>query len=97
MTAIHIDIDDASLPRSGTAFFDCRRARVRAKNDTGFTVISISGEIDASNVDDVSHHVFGEGVIIGMSGSGDKTEALVRFRDVGEKRLLLSWAPLKKL
>ncbi|MDD9371286.1 MAG: DNA helicase PcrA [Acidimicrobiales bacterium] len=47
--------------------------------------------------DDVSHNVFGEGVIIGMSGSGDKTEALVRFRDAGEKRLLLSWAPLKKL
>ena len=40
---------------------------------------------------------FGEGVILDMSGSGDKTEALVRFRDVGEKRLLLSWAPLTKL
>ncbi|HET8621617.1 MAG TPA: 3'-5' exonuclease, partial [Acidimicrobiales bacterium] len=47
--------------------------------------------------DDVRHNVFGEGVIIDMSGSGDKTEALVRFRDVGEKRLLLSWAPLTKL
>ena len=47
--------------------------------------------------DDVRHNVFGEGVIIEMSGSGDKTEALVRFRDAGEKRLLLSWAPLQKL
>jgi DNA helicase-2/ATP-dependent DNA helicase PcrA len=47
--------------------------------------------------DDVRHNVFGEGVILDMSGSGDKTEALVRFRDVGEKRLLLSWAPLEKL
>jgi DNA helicase-2/ATP-dependent DNA helicase PcrA len=47
--------------------------------------------------DDVRHNVFGEGVIIDMSGGGDKTEALVRFRDVGEKRLLLSWAPLEKL
>jgi DNA helicase II / ATP-dependent DNA helicase PcrA len=47
--------------------------------------------------DDVRHNVFGEGVILDMSGSGDKTEALVRFRDVGEKRLLLSWAPLSKL
>ncbi len=46
--------------------------------------------------DDVRHNVFGEGVILDMSGSGDKTEALVRFRDVGEKRLLLSWAPLEK-
>jgi DNA helicase-2/ATP-dependent DNA helicase PcrA len=47
--------------------------------------------------DDVRHNVFGEGVILDMSGSGDKTEALVRFRDRGEKRLLLSWAPLEKL
>ena len=48
--------------------------------------------------DDVRHNTFGEGVILDLSGSGDKTEALVRFRDdVGEKRLLLSWAPLEKL
>ncbi|MGH9112759.1 MAG: ATP-dependent DNA helicase PcrA, partial [Acidimicrobiales bacterium] len=47
--------------------------------------------------DDVRHKTFGEGVIIDMSGKGDKTEARVRFRDVGEKSLLLSWAPLEKL
>jgi DNA helicase-2/ATP-dependent DNA helicase PcrA len=47
--------------------------------------------------DDVRHKTFGEGVIIDMGGSGDKTEARVRFRDVGEKTLLLSWAPLEKL
>jgi hypothetical protein len=32
-----------------------------------------------------------------MKGDGDKAEATVRFRDVGEKTLLLAWAPLKKL
>jgi hypothetical protein len=32
-----------------------------------------------------------------MKGEGDKTEAVVRFPDVGEKVLLLSWAPLEKL
>jgi DNA helicase-2/ATP-dependent DNA helicase PcrA len=47
--------------------------------------------------DDVRHKVFGEGVILDLSGRADKTEALVRFRDVGEKRLLLSWAPLEKI
>jgi DNA helicase-2/ATP-dependent DNA helicase PcrA len=47
--------------------------------------------------DDVAHDKFGEGVIIGIEGEGDKAEALVRFRDSGEKRLLLSWAPLKRL
>jgi DNA helicase II / ATP-dependent DNA helicase PcrA len=47
--------------------------------------------------DDVRHGTFGEGVIIHMEGSGDKTEAVIRFRDAGEKRLLLSWAPVEKL
>jgi anti-anti-sigma factor len=58
MAAIHINIDHASPPppHSGTTFFDCRGACVRAKTDTELTVISISGEIDASNVDEVSRH-----------------------------------------
>lgn len=47
--------------------------------------------------DDVKHNSFGEGVILELSGGGDKTEALVRFRDAGEKHLLLSWAPLEKI
>jgi DNA helicase-2/ATP-dependent DNA helicase PcrA len=46
--------------------------------------------------DDVVHGKFGEGVIIGMTGEGDKAEAVVRFPGVGEKVLLLAWAPLKK-
>jgi DNA helicase-2/ATP-dependent DNA helicase PcrA len=47
--------------------------------------------------DDVRHEKFGEGVIVDLNGSGDKAEARVRFRDVGEKTLLLSWAPLQKV
>ena len=47
--------------------------------------------------DDVRHGTFGEGVIIDLEGSGDKAQATVHFRDAGEKRLLLSWAPLEKL
>ncbi len=47
--------------------------------------------------DDVKHKAFGEGVILHLSGSGDKTEARVNFAGVGEKTLLLSWAPLQKL
>jgi DNA helicase-2/ATP-dependent DNA helicase PcrA len=47
--------------------------------------------------DDVSHEKFGEGVILELAGEGDKSEAVVHFRDVGEKRLLLAWAPLAKV
>ena len=38
--------------------------------------------------DDVAHDKFGEGVVLELIGDGDKTEAVVNFRDVGEKRLL---------
>jgi DNA helicase-2/ATP-dependent DNA helicase PcrA len=47
--------------------------------------------------DDVRHGKFGEGVILDLSGAGEKAEARVRFRDAGEKTLLLSWAPLEKI
>ena len=36
--------------------------------------------------DDVTHEKFGEGVILDVIGEGDKAEAVVRFRDAGEKR-----------
>ncbi len=47
--------------------------------------------------DDVNHKKWGEGVILAMAGSGDKTEARVNFGSVGEKTLLLAFAPLEKL
>jgi DNA helicase-2/ATP-dependent DNA helicase PcrA len=47
--------------------------------------------------DDVEHPSFGEGVIIDITGSGNKAEAAVRFREAGTKHLSLAWAPLKKL
>ena len=47
--------------------------------------------------DDVRHSKWGEGVVLDMEGVGDKAEAVVRFPSVGEKRLLLSWAPLERV
>jgi DNA helicase-2/ATP-dependent DNA helicase PcrA len=46
--------------------------------------------------DDVRHNVWGEGVVLLIEGAGEKAEAVVHFSTVGEKRLLLSWAPLEK-
>ncbi len=46
--------------------------------------------------DDVLHDTFGEGVVLDVEGRGDAAEAVVRFRDQGEKRLLLAWAPLRR-
>ncbi|UVJ40442.1 DNA helicase PcrA [Arthrobacter sp. CJ23] len=46
--------------------------------------------------DKVNHTSFGNGTVIGVEGAGDKTVAKVKF-DIGEKRLLLRYAPLTKL
>ncbi|RMH68403.1 MAG: hypothetical protein D6683_16850, partial [Actinomyces sp.] len=47
--------------------------------------------------DDVRHASWGEGVVIDVEGTGDRAEATVRFPSVGEKRLLLAWAPLERI
>ncbi|MFV0525508.1 MAG: DNA helicase PcrA [Acidimicrobiales bacterium] len=46
---------------------------------------------------DVEHRKYGEGVVLDVRGSGDKTEVRVRFPSVGEKTLLLAWAPLERV
>lgn len=47
--------------------------------------------------DTVLHDKWGEGVVLTVSGSGSDAEATVRFEDAGEKRLLVAYAPLKKV
>ncbi|HEX2068575.1 MAG TPA: DNA helicase PcrA [Actinomycetota bacterium] len=46
--------------------------------------------------DTVYHDKWGEGVVVSVSGAGDRAEATIAFEDVGEKRLLLAYAPLAK-
>ncbi|MGI9595032.1 MAG: DNA helicase PcrA [Acidimicrobiales bacterium] len=53
--------------------------------------------LDLKIGDDVTHKKWGEGVILDLRGSGDKTEVVVNFGAVGEKTLLLAWAPLEKV
>jgi DNA helicase-2/ATP-dependent DNA helicase PcrA len=47
--------------------------------------------------DTVIHERWGEGVVVTTSGYGDDAEATIRFPDVGDKRVLLSYAPLRKV
>jgi DNA helicase-2/ATP-dependent DNA helicase PcrA len=58
---------------------------------------SNSQELGLRIGDDVEHPAFGEGVIIGITGAGEKAEAVINFAGVGTKHLALAWAPLKKI
>ncbi len=63
----------------------------------GFGARSASHDLLSLKVgDDIVHAKWGEGVVTGTRGSGDKTEITVRFPSLGEKTLLLSLAPIKR-
>jgi DNA helicase-2/ATP-dependent DNA helicase PcrA len=53
--------------------------------------------VDVSAGDTVLHDKWGEGVVVTVSGTGSDAEATVIFEDVGQKRLLLAYAPLKRV
>jgi DNA helicase-2/ATP-dependent DNA helicase PcrA len=44
--------------------------------------------------DDVRHPKYGDGVITELRGSGERTEATIRFAGVGSKTFVLAWTPL---
>ena len=45
----------------------------------------------------VSHVKFGEGVVLGCEGQGDRAVVNVNFISAGEKRLMLSYANLEAM
>ncbi len=85
---------------------EARRARRREANrerivdraiDAGNDAAASSSGPSFKAGDDVRHAKYGDGVVLDVIGLGENAEIVVRFPDVGEKRLLLGWAPLEKL
>jgi DNA helicase-2/ATP-dependent DNA helicase PcrA len=50
-----------------------------------------------SEGDTVLHERWGEGVVLTIKGHGEDAEATIAFTGAGEKRLLLSYAPLTRV
>ncbi len=70
-----------------------RKPKLESATGAGDTV----SHSDIGPGDRVLHDKWGEGVVRQVIGSGDKAEAEVDFEHEGNKRLLLAWAPLKKV
>lgn len=65
---------------------------------SGFAAKRLSQDLISLKVgDDIVHAKWGEGVVIGTRGSGENSEITVRFSAGGEKTLLLSLAPIKRI
>jgi DNA helicase II / ATP-dependent DNA helicase PcrA len=45
----------------------------------------------------VDHHLFGEGKVLAMEGTGNQAKAVVHFKSVGQKKLALKFARLRLL
>ncbi|MEN9803627.1 MAG: ATP-dependent helicase PcrA, partial [Actinomycetota bacterium] len=103
------DDDWSTRPRRAVSSFDIDdddREATRAKRERIVDQALAAGRpVEPTNShtlglrvgDRVEHGTFGEGIIIDISGAGDKTEAVINFSAKGTKHLLLAWAPLKKL
>ncbi|TVR21225.1 MAG: DNA helicase UvrD [Ilumatobacter sp.] len=88
---------DGSRGRDGDAHRDRVVDAALAAGRRNAPEPSNSQELGLRIGDDVVHPAFGEGVIIDISGTGEKAEATINFAGVGTKHLALAWAPLKKV
>lgn len=59
------------------------------------SVTTSNGTLSVGN--DVEHARFGVGKILSMEGTGDNAKAVVEFKNVGTKQLLLKFAKLKRI
>lgn len=80
--AVRTQMVDSALRRGRSAFDD--------KSKQGAAALGLRPG------DDVVHGKWGEGVVIEIMGEGSDMEAVIRFPGVGEKRLLLAVAPVKR-
>jgi DNA helicase-2/ATP-dependent DNA helicase PcrA len=85
-------IDDRSADRGGPARRALSRAGVKSQYRRSRGGDDQGPEFKPG--DRIVHTRFGNGTIVAMSGSPGEEEAIIDFDDLGEKRLVLAYAPL---
>lgn len=75
----------------------CARRQSAAENDVQDEPGAEFGGVTFSKNDRVKHSMWGIGVVLEASGRGEECLVKVNFMNVGEKKLLLKYAPLDKI
>ncbi len=73
-----------------------KRRRDRASESARGPVHTLAAD-DIAAGDRVVHDKWGPGTVREVLGTGNRAEAVVLFDEEGKKRLLLAWAPLKRM
>lgn len=95
----HSGTDDYGTPGRTVFGRGASGSRSASGPSGGGTAAPVSTGAESLNLnsgDMVVHRLWGEGEVISTGGSGDESEAEVKFRSVGRKKLLLRMAPLKR-
>ena len=83
--------------KAGTEGITPAQENARVTKPDNRTKVNPNKEVIAVAAGDtVEHKTFGTGVVTGVQGAGDKAVAVVQFAE-SEKRLLLRYAPIKKV
>ncbi|MBQ5858241.1 MAG: hypothetical protein IIW51_04420, partial [Peptococcaceae bacterium] len=80
----------ASKGLSGADFFAAQNAKPAAG---AASAVSTDYQLN----DTIEHKKWGQGVVVGVSGSGDDLSIRVIFPDIGMKDLFVKYAPIKKV
>lgn len=88
--------DGGEIPQEPHRFVTPTPPRTLRKIPTAGTSVSSSASTHGVSVGQtIEHERFGLGEVIRVEGTGDNCKATVRFRNVGEKQLLLKFARFK--
>ena len=72
-------------------------SKLRRVSEVSGTRDSSSATLDLQVGQRVRHERFGVGEVLSLEGSGGDARAIIRFEDVGEKKMLLKFAKIQKI